>query len=94
MTRVAIGENGMLKVVHLVHLSRALPTFGGGGIAPPRADRGHRRRHREPGRARRDADAERDGIHGSVTFIAYPEEEEDDEEGDEGGYVRGDGVVV
>ena len=36
MTRVAIGENGMLKVVHLVHLSRALPTFGGvEGIAPP-----------------------------------------------------------
>ena len=35
MTRVAIGENGMLKVVHLVHLSRALPTFGGVGASRP-----------------------------------------------------------
>ena len=83
MTRVAIGENGMLKVVHLVHLSRALSTFGGVGASRPER-LGHRRRHREPGRTRRTLTQRGTGYMVPVTFIAYPEEEEDDEEGDEG----------
>ena len=65
-------------------VARAVDVRRSGGIAPPE------RLGAPPQTAPRaradqaDADAERDGIHGSVTFIAYPEEEEDDEEGDEG----------
>ena len=84
MTRVAIGENGMLKVRTISCTCRARCRRSERVGTRPRSDWGHRRRHREPGRTRRDADAERDGIHGSGRFIAYPEEEEDDEEGDEG----------
>ena len=85
MTRVAIGENGMLKVVHLVHLSRALPTFGGVGASrPPGATGGTADGTASQGGPGGTLTQRGTGYMVPVTFIAYPEEEEDDEEGDEG----------
>ena len=87
MTRLAIGEGGMLRVVHLIHLSRTLPHFNSG---IPRAT-GHTQGHTQGGTlgSTQGGSGTVGGGGGTqrgtgmmvpVTFIAYPEEEEEEEE--------------
>jgi len=86
MTRVAIGEGGMLKVVHLVRLSRAIPHFGGGGGGggfggtATGGGPGSRGTHTQSATPRAPA-----SYVVPVTFVAYPEVEMSDGEYDDFG---------
>ena len=86
-TRVAIGEGGMLKVVHLVRLARSAAGVAGGGAAGATGATTGTRGHEHLGSGSENPafsfSARGIGARGSVvvpiTFVAYPEEEEEEE---------------
>jgi len=93
-TRVAIGEGGMLKVVHLVRLARSgsapFDAFGGGATGATAGTRGEGTHAHSAGAGSENPSFSARGMGGRgsvvvpITFVAYPEEEEE-EEGGEGG---------
>ena len=94
-TRVAIGEGGMLKVVHLVRLARSgsapFDAFGGGATGATAGTRGEGTHAHSAGAGSENPSFSARGMGGRgsvvvpITFVAYPEEEEEEEEGGEGG---------
>ena len=86
-TRVAVGEGGMLKVVHLVRLARSAASFGIAGGGATGATAGTHGRSAGVGSENPSYTARGMGVRGSVvvpiTFVAYPEEEEE-EDGEDG----------
>jgi cell cycle checkpoint protein len=94
-TRVAIGEGGMLKVVHLVRLARSgsapFDAFGGGATGATAGTRGEGTHAHSAGAGSENPSFSARGMGGRgsvvvpITFVAYPEEEEEEEEEGEGG---------
>jgi len=90
-TRVAIGEGGMLKVVHLVRLARSgsapFDAFGGGATGATAGTRGEGTHAHSAGAGSENPSFSARGMGGRgsvvvpITFVAYPEEEEEEEGG-------------
>ena len=93
MTRVAVGEGGMLKVVHLVHIARGggamgAGGFGGGGGAGATGASARVSAQAGTGPTQQTGGTQRGtATMVPVTFVAYPEAEEEEEEdgSDDGG---------
>jgi cell cycle checkpoint protein len=86
-TRVAIGEGGMLKVVHLIRVARASPAMlpgGGGATGATAGTRGEGTHGHSAGVGSENLTYSARGMGGRgsvvvpITFVAYPEEEEED----------------
>ena len=92
-TRVAIGEGGMLKVVHLVRLARSgsapFDAFGGGATGATAGTRGEGTHAHSAGAGSENPSFSARGMGGRgsvvvpITFVAYPEEEEEENGDDE-----------
>lgn len=86
-TRVAIGEGGMLKVVHLIRVARASAAMLPGGVGATGAmagTRGEGTHGHSAGLGSENLTYSARGMGGRgsvvvpITFVAYPEEEEED----------------